>query len=249
MKPIIAGNWKMHKTLPEASDFIERLKAHLPKSLDREVIIAPPFTVLNVVSEKAKGSSIKVSAQNMHWEGKGAYTGEVSAQMIVSCGCTHVILGHSERRTLFGETDADINRKIGAALAAGLKPIFCIGETLAEREAEETFKVIERQLNEGLKNISFDGIKLIVIAYEPVWAIGTGRTASPEQAQEVHHLIRNFLTKTYGKDIAAEIPILYGGSVNPGNIDSLMAERDVNGALVGGASLEVESFLRIINFQ
>jgi triosephosphate isomerase len=249
MKSIIAGNWKMHKTLPEALDFVDRLKAQLPDLPDRGIIIAPPFTALSAVAEKAKGSSIMVSAQNMHWGGKGAFTGEISARMISGCGCTHVILGHSERRTLFGETDADINRKILAAPAGGLKPIFCIGETLAEREAQETFNVIERQLNEGLKNISFDGIKLITVAYEPVWAIGTGRTASPEQAQEVHHLIRNFLTKTYGKDIAAEIPILYGGSVNPGNIDSLMAERDVNGALVGGASLEVESFLRIINFQ
>jgi triosephosphate isomerase len=185
----------------------------------------------------------------MHWEGNGAYTGEISAQMISDCGCEYVIIGHSERRTLFGETDANINRKIGAALAGGLRPIFCIGETLAQREAEDTFKVIARQLNEGLKNLSFDDIRLTVIAYEPVWAIGTGRTASPQQAQEIHGVIRDFVARVYGKEIAGSIPILYGGSVNPGNIDALMAERDVNGVLVGGASLDVESFVRIINFK
>ncbi len=239
----------MHKTVPEALDFVDRLKQALPAGLERTVVVAPPFTALRAVSERANGSTIRVSAQNLHWEEKGAYTGEISAAMLTDCGCEYAIIGHSERRALFGETDAGINRKIRAALRAGLKPIFCIGETLAERESAETFNVIEHQLKEGLKNLSFDDIRQIVIAYEPVWAIGTGRTAEPGQAQEVHGFIRRFLGKAYGKEIAPGLPVIYGGSVHPGNIDGLMAQPDINGVLVGGASLDVESFSKIINFK
>jgi triosephosphate isomerase len=249
IKPLIAGNWKMNKTVSESLDFVRRLKAMLPKGLDRGVVIAPPFTALRSVAGETKGTVIRVAAQNLHWEKKGAYTGEISAGMLLDCGCEYVIIGHSERRALFGETNADINRKIRAALQAGLKPIFCIGETLAERESGKTFPVLEGQLKEGLKNISFDDIRQAVIAYEPVWAIGTGRTASPEQAQEAHAFIRKIIETCFGEKVSSGLPILYGGSVHPGNIDSLMARPDVNGVLVGGASLEAESFARIITFK
>jgi triosephosphate isomerase len=249
LKALIVGNWKMHKTIPEALDFIDRLKVLIPDKLDRDVVIAPPFTSLRAVAERTRGTSISVSAQNIHWEEKGAFTGEVSAGMAVDCGCDYVIIGHSERRTLFGESDEDINRKLAAALSKGLKPILCIGETLAQRDSGVTFRVIEAQLKEALKNLPVDGIKRTVIAYEPVWAIGTGRTATPEQAQEIHHFIRETLGKSLKKDIAPRLLILYGGSVHPGNIDLLMAERDVDGVLVGGASLDAGSFARIIMFK
>lgn len=249
IKPLIAGNWKMHKTVPEALAYVERLKGLLPEAADRRVVIAPPFTALHAVARETKGSTIRVAAQNLHWEEKGAYTGEVSAGMLVDCGCDYVIVGHSERRILFGETDAGINRKVRASLAARLTPIFCIGETLEARESGETFRVIESQLKEGLKNLAVDDIRRAVIAYEPVWAIGTGKTATPEQAQDVHRFIRSLIETSYAADVADGLAILYGGSVHPGNIDALMAQRDVNGVLVGGASLEVESFARIIHFK
>ena len=249
MKPLIIGNWKMHKTVPEARDFVCRLKEMLPTLTDREVVIAPPFTALFAVAGMTVGTSIKVSAQNLHWEEKGAFTGEVSAAMVADCGCEYVIVGHSERRTIFGETDEMVNRKVRTAIANGLKPVICVGETLAERESNATFTVIATQVKEGLKGIAFDGISRAVLAYEPVWAIGTGKTATPGQAQEVHRFIREGIEKAYTKDIADGLPILYGGSVHPGNIDSLMAERDVDGVLVGGASLEAESFARIILFE
>ncbi len=239
----------MHKTVPEALAYVERLKGLLPEATDRRVVIAPPFTALHAVARETTGSTIRVAAQNLHWEEKGAYTGEVSAGMLVDCGCDYVIVGHSERRILFGETDAGIHRKVRASLASGLIPIFCIGETLEARESGETFRVIEGQLKEGLKNLSVDDIRRTVIAYEPVWAIGTGKTASPEQAQEVHAFIRSLMETSYGEDVAHDLAVLYGGSVHPGNIDALMAQRDVNGVLVGGASLEVESFARIIHFK
>jgi triosephosphate isomerase len=249
IKPLIAGNWKMHKTVPQALDFVRRLKGILPATLDRDIIVAPPFTALSAVAGCAKDSPIRVAAQNLHWEEKGAFTGEISAGMLVDCGCTFVLIGHSERRTFFGEKDDDVNRKAVAALASGLRPIVCIGETLAERESGVAFRVIERQLKEGLKNLAFNDIRQTVIAYEPVWAIGTGKTARPEQAQEAHAFIRKVVGEIETEDMAQSLPILYGGSVHTGNIDHLMAQSDVNGVLVGGASLEVESFARIIQFK
>jgi triosephosphate isomerase len=249
IRPLIAGNWKMHKTVPQALEFVGRLAGMLPATLDRDVVIAPPFTALGAVAALLKKSAIRVAAQNLYGEEKGAFTGEISAGMLVDCGCTYVIIGHSERRTLFGERDEDVNRKAEAALTAGLKPIVCIGETLSERESGTTFRVLERQLKEGLKNLSFSGIRQAVIAYEPVWAIGTGRTARPEQAQEAHAFIRTVVGTIGTGDAARNLPILYGGSVHTGNIDELMAQPDVNGVLVGGASLEVESFARIIQYK
>lgn len=248
-KPLIVGNWKMNKTIPEALDFIDRLKPMLSDAKGRDVVIAPPFTALRPVVERARDSIVRVSAQNIHWEESGAFTGEVSARMVSDCGCEFVIVGHSERRNLFGERDRDINRKIGAALSSELHPIFCIGETLDERESGDTLRVIGRQIKEGLMNLPFDGIKRLVLAYEPVWAIGTGKTASPGQAQEVHVFIRKTVESLFGKDICLGLRILYGGSVQAGNIDRLMAEPDIDGVLVGGASLDVESFARIIQFQ
>jgi len=248
VKPFIAGNWKMNKTIRDAVDFTNQLKNLIAGLDDRDVIISPPFTALYPVAEALKGSQIHLSAQNLSDKAEGAYTGEVSARMLADTGCAYVIIGHSERRTLYGEKDAVINAKIKIALASGLKPIFCIGETLDEREENRTFNVIERQIKEGLNNLITDDIRRLVIAYEPVWAIGTGKTATPEQAQEVHAYIRHLMENAYGKNIATDVPIIYGGSVNPKNIAILMAERDIDGALVGGASLEIESFIRIIKF-
>lgn len=247
-RPFIAGNWKMNKTIREAVDFTNQLKNLTAGLDDRDVIIAPPFTALYSVAETLKGSNIHLSAQNLSDKAEGAYTGEVSARMLTDAGCAYVIIGHSERRTLYGEKDAVINAKIIIALAAGLKPIFCIGETLEEREKNRTFNVIERQIKEGLNNLNTGDIRRGVIAYEPVWAIGTGKTATPEQAQEVHAYIRQLMKNAYGENVATDVPVIYGGSVNPKNIATLMAERDIDGALVGGASLESESFIRIIKF-
>jgi triosephosphate isomerase len=218
------------------------------ESPDRRVIVAPPFTSIYTVAAVLMGSVIHVAAQNLHDKQAGAFTGEISAGMLVDAGCEYVIVGHSERRTIFGEKDDVINRKLKAAISSGLKPIFCIGETLEEREAGRTFAVIERQIKEGLNNFTADDIKNIVIAYEPVWAIGTGRTATPEQAQEVHACIRTVMGKIYGDDLAGLLHVIYGGSVNPGTIGGLMAQTDIDGALVGGASLDVESFVKIIRF-
>jgi triosephosphate isomerase len=237
-RPLIVANWKMHSTLSEAG---ERIESFLPQVRDVtgvEIVVAGPFTALAFVSEKLKDSNVLLAAQNVFFEEKGAYTGEIAPPMLTDLGCTYVILGHSERRQYFGETDESVNRRIKAALSAGLKVIFCIGETLELREAT--------QLAGGL-----DGVELgdnIVIAYEPVWAIGTGRTATPEQAQETHEFIRSRLRATYGEK-ADETRILYGGSVKPDNIDQLMACADVDGALVGGASLSPESFARLVKFK
>jgi triosephosphate isomerase len=248
VKPFIAGNWKMNKTIPEAVDFANHLKSLIAGLDDLDVVIAPPFTALQPMAEDLKGSNIRLAAQNLSDKAEGAYTGEVSARMLADAGCAYVIIGHSERRTLYGERDAVINAKIKIALASGLKPIFCIGETLAEREENRTFNVIERQIKEGLNNLNSGDIRRLVIAYEPVWAIGTGKTATPAQAQEVHARIRQLMEKAYGENVATDVPVIYGGSVNPENISVLMAERDIDGALVGGASLKLESFVRIIKF-
>jgi triosephosphate isomerase len=248
VRPIIAGNWKMNKTIGESVDFAERLRAACQPPPDREVIIAPPFTALRSVAEVIRGYSILLSAQNLHEAEKGAYTGEISGAMLREAGCVYVIVGHSERRTLFGEGDDRINRKLRSAVTVGLKSIFCVGESLREREEGNRETVIERQLKEGLNNLTADDIGQLVIAYEPVWAIGTGKTASPDQAEEVHRSIREWIARRYGPERAGALAILYGGSVTPKNIAELMARPDINGALVGGASLEVDSFVRIIGY-
>lgn len=246
MKPVIAGNWKMNKTVAEALAFARGLREALPAPPEAEVVIAPPFTAIHPVARELAGSCIKVAGQDLHEAQKGAYTGEVSGEMLREAGCSLVIVGHSERRTLFGEGDAVVNAKLKAALRAGLRPIFCLGESLAQREEGRTKGVIAGQLKEGLNNITADDIGGVVVAYEPIWAIGTGRTATPDQAQEIHRFIREWLSGAYGSRIAAAVPILYGGSVTPQNIAGLRQQPDIDGALVGGASLEVDSFVSII---
>jgi triosephosphate isomerase len=247
--PFIAGNWKMNKTVGEALDLVRELKAAISGVKGIEVAVAPPFTVLYAVHKELEGSSIRLAAQNLYWEEKGAFTGEVSPIMLKDVGCHYVIIGHSERRLFFGEKDETVNRRIKAALAQGLKVIFCIGETLKEREEEKTFSVIERQVENGLKGLDDKEIRNIVIAYEPVWAIGTGKTATPEQAEEVHRFIRGKMKKLYSHEVSEEIRIQYGGSVTPENIKGLMNQPDIDGALVGGASLKSEFFSKIVRFK
>ncbi|MBU2055372.1 MAG: triose-phosphate isomerase [Proteobacteria bacterium] len=249
IESVIAGNWKMNKTIAEAVGFASRLREALGASPGPEVIVAPPFTALRAVAEVLRGSAVRLAAQNLHEAEKGAYTGEISGGMLREAGCQYVIIGHSERRTLFSEGNDAVNLKLRAALAAGLKPIFCIGETLREREEDRTKTVIERQLKEGLNNLTAGDIGRSLFAYEPVWAIGTGRTATPEQAEEVHRFIREWIAGQYGRGSAEELAILYGGSVTPANIASLMLQQDINGALVGGASLDVESFLQVVRYN
>lgn len=246
-KKIVAGNWKMFNNLSQSIALISEIKQGLG-NLDAncEVVICPPFTSLETASALTKDTKIAVGAQNMYFEESGAFTGEISADMLLSVGCKYVILGHSERRTIFKESDELINKKIKKALAKGLKPIFCIGETLQEREEDRTEKVIEVQVREGLKDISTDDFKNVVIAYEPVWAIGTGKTATPEQAEAVHKFIRNLLSNMYGTEIANNTVIQYGGSVKPENAKELMLQPNIDGALVGGACLKASSFLDII---
>jgi triosephosphate isomerase len=246
--PVIAGNWKMYKTAGEAAAFA---KAFLPLVADVrgvEIVLAPPFPSIAAVADLVRGSGVHVASQNVHFADEGAYTGEVSPRMVKDAGASHCIIGHSERRQYFAETDDSANRKVRAALAAGLTPIFCLGETLAEREAGKTFDVVERQLRRGLKDIPGPEGPKIVVAYEPVWAIGTGVTATPEQAQEVHAFLRGRLKELFGTASAA-VRILYGGSVKPDNIATLMAKEDIDGALVGGASLAADSFARIVKFK
>ncbi|MEW6408730.1 MAG: triose-phosphate isomerase [Nitrospirota bacterium] len=243
--PIIAGNWKMNNTIDEARGLVSGLIPLIGEN-HADVVLAPPFTALYVVSEMLSGSNIKLAAQDIFWEDRGAYTGEVSPIMLKDIGCSYVIIGHSERRQYFAEDDESVNRKIKAALRHRLIPIVCIGETLKEREGGKTLNVIERELTAGLNGISGDDI---VIAYEPIWAIGTGKTATPEQANEVHIFIRKWFRDNYGEDYSRKIRIQYGGSVTPENIDSLMAQPEIDGVLVGGASLKVESFVRIVNFK
>ncbi|OHE24370.1 MAG: triose-phosphate isomerase [Syntrophobacterales bacterium RBG_19FT_COMBO_59_10] len=249
VKSVIAGNWKMNKTIAEAVGFALRLREALGAYTGPEVIVAPPFTALRAVAEVLRGSAIRLAAQNLHEAEKGAYTGEISGGMLREAGCQYVIIGHSERRTLFSEGNDAVNRKLRAALAAGLKPIFCIGETLREREEDRTKTVIEQQLKEGLNNLTAGDIGRSLFAYEPVWAIGTGRTATPEQAEEVHRFIREWIAGQYGRGNAEELAILYGGSVTPANIAALMLQQDINGALVGGASLDMESFLQVVRYN
>ena len=247
-RPLIAGNWKMYKTCSEAVATADRLK-HLVKDVSKvDIMIAPSFTSLSLVSEVLSGSNIHLGAQNLSWHAEGAYTGEISAGMLKSTGCDHVILGHSERRQYFQETDETVNKRIVTAIKEGLVPVFCVGETENEREKNITFSVLDKQVTSGLQNIALEDLGTLVIAYEPVWAIGTGKTATTEQAQEVHQFLRSLLEKSYGSDFAASIRILYGGSVKPANIAELMSMPDVDGGLVGGASLDAETFSKIVLF-
>jgi triosephosphate isomerase len=245
MKYFIAANWKMNKTIAETREFLRSFLPAVQAIADVEIVLAPPFTSLATAAEEIKDPRIQLAAQDLFWEEKGAYTGEISPQMLLDVGCKHVIVGHSERRQYFSEDDAIINRKIRAAKSAGLGVIFCVGESLEEREANRTFEVIKREVESGLAEVDPDNL---VVAYEPIWAIGTGKTATSEQAQEIHAYIRKILGNLYGGK-AADIRILYGGSVTPDNVDSLMACPDVNGALVGGASLKPESFAKIVSFK
>jgi triosephosphate isomerase len=247
-RPVIAGNWKMYKTQAEARAFVNALRPLVAASHHCDVIVAPPFTALTVAVEAARGSSILIAAQNAHWEREGAFTGEVSMTMLVEAGCRAVILGHSERRQLFGETNERVNRKIKAALEAGLAPIVCVGETLAEREANSTHAVLEKQFEEGCAALTGEDFSRILLAYEPVWAIGTGRTATPEMAAEAHKYLRQRAAARFTPERASALRILYGGSVKPDNIRGLMAQMEIDGALVGGASLDPQSFASIVNF-
>ncbi|MBI3813298.1 MAG: triose-phosphate isomerase [Nitrospinae bacterium] len=244
-KPLIAGNWKMNNSIAESLALVERLKVLLKDSSGVEILIAPPFTALAVVRDAIRGSNIKLGAQNIFWKDSGAYTGEVSPLMIRDLGCEYVIIGHSERREYFKESDEVVNKKIGTALRNKLKAIVCVGETLKEREDNRTMQVIESQIKRGLEGISTSELR-IVIAYEPVWAIGTGRNATPVQANEVHAYIRRLLSQIFSEDIASGIRILYGGSVKPSNSAELMSEKEIDGALVGGASLDADSFTQIV---
>ncbi len=248
-KPILAGNWKMNMTATQAHDLASKLVLLVANAKDREVVLGPPFTSIAAVAEVIKGTDIALSAQNLHWEDKGAFTGEISADMLLDSGCKYVIIGHSERRQYFGESDETVNKKVKQALKKGLLPIMCVGETLAEREAGKLNDVVSRQVTGGLKDVPADDMKKVVIAYEPVWAIGTGKTATPEQANEVHALIRGKVRSLYNADIAEGLRIQYGGSVTPENVSQLMAKPDIDGALVGGASLKPESFAALVNFK
>lgn len=247
-RSFIAGNWKMFKTVSEAVETAARL-LKLVKDAEAEVMIAPPFTAISAVNDVIKGSQVSLGAQNLFWESKGAYTGEISPEMLYSAGCRYVIIGHSERRQYFGETDEGVNKKIRAAINAGLMPVLCVGETESERESKKTFSVLDKQIKKGLEGFFPDELKNLVIAYEPVWAIGTGKTATSEQAQEVHTFLRSLIEKNIGNKLAKSIRILYGGSVKPENISELMHMPDIDGALVGGASLDPEIFSKIVRFN
>jgi triosephosphate isomerase len=246
-RKIIAGNWKMHKDLSESQNLISKLINELRnENVNCDIIICPPFTSLSEAAGLVKNTKLKLGAQNMHFEDKGAFTGEVSAAMLKSAGCEYVILGHSERRAIFGESDEMINKKIKKALDTGLKPIFCIGETLQQRESGIMNDVLKHQVTEGLQHISKGEMEKVVLAYEPVWAIGTGVTATPQQAQEVHVFVRKLISGIFGEDTAENLVIQYGGSVKPDNAGELLSQSDIDGALVGGACLESDSFLKII---
>ena len=244
--PLIAGNWKMFKTVHETIVFTKELRSVLKDVTGVEIVVAPPFTAVHAAAEALRNSNIAVSAQDLYWEREGAFTGEVSAPMIKDAGAEFVIIGHSERRRLFGETDAMVNRKVTVAIGAGLTPIVCVGETLEERERNETLAVLDRQIKDGLDRVTGTQIADLVVAYEPVWAIGTGRNATAAQAEEAHQHIRQRLKQWFGGDAAEACHVIYGGSVKPDNIAQLIAEPDVDGALVGGASLEIGSFASIV---
>jgi triosephosphate isomerase len=244
--PLIAGNWKMFKTVQEATVYAKELRSLVRDVTDVRVVIAPPFTAIHSVSDAARNSNVSVSVQNMFWEREGAFTGEISAGMVKEAGAQYAIIGHSERRTLFGETDVTVNRKLMAALAASLTPIVCIGETLEQRDRNETMAVLDQQIKAGLDSLTGEQVATIVVAYEPVWAIGTGRNATPAQAGEAHAHIRSRIRQWFGAPAADACLVIYGGSVKPDNIQALIALPDVDGALVGGASLDVRAFYDII---
>ena len=245
-KPMMAGNWKMYKDKPEAVDLAGKIKEYVSDINNVDVLVCPPFTNLDAVETAVSGSNVKVGAQNCYWEAEGAYTAEISVSMLKSIGAKYVIIGHSERRQYFGETDETVNKRIKAAIDGGLIPIVCVGETLEEREAKKTTDVVKTQIKGALNGFEEAYLKNIIIAYEPVWAIGTGKTATPSQAQEVHAEIRRLLKELYSEDFASNTRILYGGSVKPDNTEELMKEKDIDGGLIGGASLKSDSFVDII---
>jgi triosephosphate isomerase len=244
--PFIAGNWKLYKTVAETVKYVKEFRALVKDLVDVEIVLAPPFTALHAAAEAARNTNIVIAAQDTYWEREGAFTGEISAPMIREAGAEYVIVGHSERRTYFGETDASVNRKTAAAFAAGLTPIVCIGETLDQRERNETFEVLDRQIKAGLDGLTGEQLALLVIAYEPVWAIGTGRNATPAQAAEAHGHIRQRLRQWFGNDAAEQCHVIYGGSVKVENIAEIASQPDVDGALVGGASLDIRGFFEIV---
>jgi triosephosphate isomerase len=245
--PIIAGNWKMYKTVADTVKYVKEFRGMVKDISDVEIVIAPPFTAVHAAAEAARNSNVIVAAQDLYWEREGAFTGEVSAQMVREAGAEYVIIGHSERRTLFGETDTMVNQKTVAAFGAGLTPIVCIGETLDQRDRNETLDVLDRQIKQGLDGLTGEQLTQLVIAYEPVWAIGTGRTATPVQAGEAHTHIRSRLRQWFGTDAAETCHVIYGGSVKPENARDLVSQADVDGALVGGASLDIRAFFDIVS--
>jgi triosephosphate isomerase len=247
--PLIAGNWKMYKTCSEANNTADELVSLVKDVTDVEVMIAPAFTALASVADVIAKSNIALGAQDMFWENEGAYTGEISPSMLISAGCSYVIIGHSERRQFFKETDETVNKKIKAAIKNKLSPVLCIGESDKERESNKTFSVLDKQLTKGLEGLSGNDLEKLVVAYEPIWAIGTGKTASDKQAQEVHGFLRSMLEKHFGDNFSQSVRVLYGGSVKPENISSLMSMPDIDGALVGGASLRADTFSKIIHFN
>jgi len=245
--PIIAGNWKMYKTVADTVKYVKEFRVMVKDIADVEIVLAPPFTAVHAAAEAARNSNVIIAAQDCYWEREGAFTGQVSAQMVREAGAEYVIIGHSERRTLFGETDTGVNQKTIAAFAAGLTPIVCIGETLDQRDRNETMDVLDRQISKGLEGLTGEQLTLLVIAYEPVWAIGTGRTATPAQAGEAHTHIRGRLRQWFGADAADKCHVIYGGSVKPENAKDLVGQADVDGALVGGASLDIRAFFDIVS--
>lgn len=245
-RPLIAGNWKMYKTSDEAVDFVKKFLPLISGVAGRDIMVAPAFTALEAVAAALKGTEVGLGAQDVFWEVEGAFTGQVSPRMLAAAGCRYVIIGHSERRQFFAETDDTVNRKIRAALAAGFIPVMCVGESEKQREAGQTFSILDKQVKDGLKSFFADELGPLVIAYEPVWAIGTGLNATKEQAQEVHAFVRGELAKIFDADTAAGIRIQYGGSVKASNAGELMSQPDVDGALVGGAALKVDEFMGII---
>jgi triosephosphate isomerase len=247
-RPVVAGNWKMYKTVTETVQFMEEFKPLVKNSNHCDIVIAPPFTALAEAVRAVQGTPIGISAQDVFWESEGAYTGAISAPMLVDVGCRYTIIGHSERRKYFGENGETVNKKIGAALRANLVPIVCLGELLAEQEAGLTHQVIQAQYRQALAGLTGEDFSRIILAYEPVWAIGTGRTATPDFAEQVHQFIRNMVQEQYGEGVAQRLKILYGGSVKPENVKGLLVEANIDGALVGGASLQASCFASIVNY-
>jgi triosephosphate isomerase len=248
-RPLIAGNWKMYKTPAEAAETARQLVERVTGVADVDIMIAPTFAALEPVFRVIQNSPVALGAQNLFWQNEGAYTGEISAPMLKSVGCEYGIIGHSERRQYFGETDETVNKKIQAAIQVGLKPVFCVGETEKEREDEQTLSVLDKQVKKGLEGLVLGQLDTLIIAYEPVWAIGTGKTATDDQAQDVHQFIRSLIQENFGNALSDSIRILYGGSVKPDNIAGLMSMPDIDGALVGGASLDAESFSKIVKYK